>query len=182
MAESIIGLLLVCFYFILPAYFANMAPVIVKRVNIFNFPLDFDKKINNKPIFGKNKTFRGLVFGVLFAIIISFSQFLFYNNGLFVGISIVDYSNWLLIGILLGFGAIFGDLIESFVKRRLDYGPGKSFIPFDQIDFVLGALIFISFIVDLTLNKIIIIIVLSFVLHIIVNHIAFYTGMRNEKW
>ena len=130
----------------------------------------------------RRKTHSYAVFGVLFAIIISFSQFLFYNNGLFVGVSVVDYSNWLLIGILFGFGAIFGDLMESFVKRRLDYGPGKSFIPFDQIDFVLGALIFISFIVDLTLTKIIMIIVLSFVLHILVNHIAFYTGVRKEKW
>jgi len=85
----------------LPAYFSNMAPVIVKRINIFKIPIDFDKKINNKPIFGKNKTFRGLVFGVLFAIVISYLQYLFYNNGLFVDVSIVDYSNWLLLGLLI---------------------------------------------------------------------------------
>jgi len=82
----------------------------------------------------------------------------------------------------MGFGAIFGDLVESFVKRRLNYESGRPFIPFDQIDFVLGALIFVYPLVVLSLNKIIVIILLSFVLHIIVNHIAFYMGVRNEKW
>ena len=172
-----------CFYLMLPAYFANMAPVIVK--NIFNnlkFPIDFNKKIKNKPIFGKNKTFRGLIFGILFAVIIAYLQFLFYNNNLFVNISIVNYSDWLLIGLLMGFGTIFGDLVESFVKRRMNYESGKSFIPWDQMDFVIGALIFVYPIVKLSLDKIIIILLLSFILHIIANHIAFYTGVRRERW
>lgn len=166
----------------LPAYVANMAPVIVK--NIFNnlkFPIDFNKKIKNKPIFGKNKTFRGLIFGVLFAVIIAYLQFLFYNNNMFVSISIVDYSDWLSIGLLMGFGAIFGDLVESFVKRRMNYEPGKSFIPWDQTDFVIGALIFIYPIVRLSLDKIIIILLLSFVLHIVVNHFAYYAKIRKER-
>ncbi len=178
-----LSIILQYFYFMLPAYFANMAPVIVK--NIFNnleFPLDFNKKIKNKPIFGKNKTFRGLIFGVLFAVIIAYLQFLFYNNNLFVNISIVNYSDWLLIGLLMGFGTIFGDLVESFVKRRMNYESGKSFIPWDQMDFVIGALIFVYPIVKLSLDKIIIILLLSFILHIIANHIAFYTGVRRERW
>jgi len=167
----------------IPIYFANMAPVIVKKVfNNLAFPLDFNKKIGNKEILGKNKTFRGLIFGVIFAIIIIFIQFNFYKNNILVDISIVDYSDWLLIGLLMGFGAIFGDLAESFVKRRINYKPGKSFIPFDQLDFVIGALIFVYSIVALSLNKIITILVLSFILHIIVNHVAYYTGFRKEKW
>ena len=178
-----VNLILQCFYFMLPAYFANMAPVIVK--NIFNklkVPIDFNKKINNKPVFGRNKTFRGLIFGVLFAIVTAYLQFLLHSNNIFVDISIVDYSNWLSIGFLLGFGAIFGDLVESFVKRRMDYKPGKAFVPFDQLDFVIGALIFVAPLVVLSLNKVIIILILSFILHMIVNHIAYYTGIRNEKW
>ncbi|MCH8003174.1 MAG: CDP-2,3-bis-(O-geranylgeranyl)-sn-glycerol synthase [Nanoarchaeota archaeon] len=177
------SLILICFYFMLPVYFANMAPVIVKKVfNNLAFPLDFNKKIGNKEIFGKNKTFRGLIFGVIFAIIITFIQFNFYKNNILVDLSIVDYSDWLLIGLLMGFGAIFGDLAESFVKRRINCKPGKPFIPFDQLDFVIGALIFIYPIVALSLNKIITILLLSFVLHVIVNHVAYYTGFRKEKW
>jgi CDP-2,3-bis-(O-geranylgeranyl)-sn-glycerol synthase len=177
------NIILQCFYFMLPAYFANMAPVMVKKTfNKLAFPIDFNRKINNKPVFGKNKTFRGLIFGVLFAIITAFIQFLFYRNNIFTDISIADYSGWLLLGFLMGAGAVLGDLAESFVKRRMNYKPGKSFIPWDQTDFVIGALIFVYPIIMLSLNKIIIILLLSFVLHIIVNHIAFYIGVRKERW
>ena len=178
-----LNLILQCFYLMLPVYFANMAPIIInKAFNNLAFPLDFNKTLKNKPIFGKNKTFRGLVFGVLFAVIIAYLQFLLYNNNVFVDISIIDYSNWLLIGALMGFGAIFGDLAESFAKTRINYEPGRPFIPFDQLDFVIGALIFVYPLVMLSLNRIIIIMVLSFVLHILVNHGAYYTGVRKEKW
>lgn len=175
--------ILQCFYFILPAYFANMAPVILK--NFFRklaFPIDLNKKINNKPIFGINKTYRGVIFGIIFAIFITFLQYILYKNNIFFDISIVDYSNWLLLGFLLGFGAIIGDLMESFVKRRLNYPPGKPFVPFDQLDFVIGALIFVAPIVILSISKIITILLLTFVLHILINHIAFYTNVRQEKW
>jgi len=179
---EIVFLMLSCFYFMLPAYFANMAPVIVKKINFLKYPIDFWHKINNKPIFGKNKTFRGLFFGVLFAIVIAYIQYYFYNNGVFVDLAFTDYSNWLLIGVLMGFGAIFGDVVESFVKRQLDYPPGKPFVPFDQTDFVIGALVFVYPIINLGVWKVIAIILLSLVLHISVNHFAFYTRIRNEKW
>ena len=134
-----IDLMIKCFWFLLPAYFANMAPVTVKKIS-------------------------------------------FYNNGIFNEFFIVDYSNWLLLGLLMGFGAIIGDSFKSFFKRRLGYEPGQRFIPFDQTDFVIGALIFTYFIVKPNLEFVITALILSFVLHIIVNHISFYTGIRKEKW
>ena len=182
MVNTVMIFLLSCFYFMLPAYFANMAPVIVKKINFLKIPIDFNKKINNKPILGENKTFRGLVFGVLFAIIIAYMQFIAYNNNFLYDFALTDYSNWLLLGFLMGFGAIFGDLVKSLIKRRLNYEPGKRFIPFDQTDFVIGAIIFVFPLVKLSIDKIMIIIILSFILHIIVNHLAFYTGVRKEKW
>lgn len=177
-----IDLMIKCFWFLLPAYFANMAPVIVKKLKFLNFPIDFNAKIGNKPVLGRNKTFRGLFFGVMFAILIAYIQSIFYNKGVFNEVFIVDYSNWLLLGFLMGFGAIIGDSFKSFFKRRLGYEPGQRFIPFDQTDFVIGALIFTYFIAKPDLEFIITALLLSFVLHIIVNHISFYTGIRKEKW
>ena len=177
-----VNIILQCFYFMLPAYFANMAPVIAKKINFLKVPIDFGKEINNKPILGKNKTFRGLFFGVLFAVIIAYIQSIFYDNNIFSELALTDYSNWMFLGLLLGFGAIFGDLVKSFVKRRLNYEPGKPFVPWDQTDFVIGAIIFVFPLVKLSINKIIIIIILSFILHIIVNHSAYYLKIRNEKW
>ncbi|MBI2541659.1 CDP-2,3-bis-(O-geranylgeranyl)-sn-glycerol synthase [Candidatus Woesearchaeota archaeon] len=181
MAEFVL-FLLKCFYLMLPAYFANMAPVMVKKVNLFVSPIDFNRQINSKPVFGRNKTFRGILFGIIFAVIIAYAQFLIYDVEFFRNISFLTYQNWLSFGFLMGFGALAGDLIKSFFKRRLGINPGERFIPFDQTDFVVGALAFIMPIFDLTLKIFMASLLLSFVLHIAVNHIAFYLKIRNEKW
>ena len=82
----------------------------------------------------------------------------------------------------MGFGALAGDLVKSFFKRRIGINPGAKFIPFDQTDFVVGALVFIMPIFDLTLEIFFASLLLSFILDIIVNHAAFYLKIRNEKW
>ena len=127
---------------------------------------------------------RALVAGVLLAIVGSLlGVFVVLKRMSFFSDAIAHASlTGIAIGLLLGFGTIIGDLVESFFKRRLNYESGKPFVPFDQIDFVLGAMIFVFPIVNLSINKIFIIIILSFVLHILVNHIAFYLKIRNEKW
>ncbi|MBW2988730.1 CDP-archaeol synthase [Candidatus Woesearchaeota archaeon] len=162
----------------LPAYLANMAPVIVKnRLKALAKPIDFGKNI-----FGNNKTFRGLIIGVLFSIMAAYIQSLLYGLSFFRGLSLIDYSNWLLAGTLFGAGALFGDLIESFVKRRIRIKPGTRFVPWDQLDFVIGALAAISLIASLTFDMIAIILVMSVIGHITVNHIAYSLGIRREKW
>lgn len=170
--------LLKCFYFMLPAYFANMAPVISKNwFNKLAVPID-----SGKNIFGDNKTYRGFIFGILFSVVIAHLQSLLYKFNSFKNISLVDYSNWLIVGFLLGFGALFGDLIKSFIKRRVGIKPGERFILWDQLDFVIGSLIFISFAVDITFKMVLAIIIISIMGHILVNHSAYYLGIRKERW
>ena len=123
-----------------------------------------------------------MIFGVIFSIIVAYIQFLLYGVEFFNVISFIDYNNWLLFGFLMGSGALTGDLIKSFFKRRLGLKPGAKFIPFDQTDFVIGALVFTMPIFNLTLKIFITSLLLSFILHIIVNHIAFHMKIRNEKW
>ena len=178
-----IQIILEAFYFMLPAYFANMAPVLCRKLfkNI-NYPLDFNKTLNKKPILGKNKTFKGLFFGVLFAVIVAFLQFKLQKYNFFSSISIMNYNNWLVIGFLFGFGAITGDAVKSFIKRRFNIKPGTRFVPWDQIDFVIGALLFISAVYVSSIKMIIVILIMSFLLHILSNHFAYYTKIRKEKW
>ena len=45
-----------CLYFLLPAGFANMAPVFAKKINFLRYPVDFGLKLRGRRIFGKNKT------------------------------------------------------------------------------------------------------------------------------
>lgn len=166
-----------------PAYFANMAPVICRNIlPKFAFPLDFNKSLGGKPILGKNKTFRGLVCGLVFAIIIARIQFLLKDLFVIKSISILDYNNWLIIGILLGSGALTGDAVKSFIKRRMNIAPGNSLAFFDQIDFVVGALAFIFIIRKLDWIFISAAIIVSYALNVIVNYISYSLKIRRDKW
>jgi CDP-2,3-bis-(O-geranylgeranyl)-sn-glycerol synthase len=53
-----------------------------------------------------------------------------------------DYANlpWIL-GALLGAGAIGGDAVKSFFKRRVGVPAGHSWMPFDQLDYIVGAIV-----------------------------------------
>lgn len=168
-------------WFFLPAGFANMSPVIFSRVKFLDVPVDFNNKIRGKAIFGKHKTYRGFFFGILAAIATVIIQSFFYNS--MKNYSIVDYSsiNLLLLGFLFGFGTMFGDLVESFFKRRLNIKPGRQWIPFDQIDWILGTVIFVGFYININLDIIITALVLGTVLHILVNYLGFYIGIKKNK-
>ncbi len=189
--NQIILLLLQSFYLLLPAYFANMAPVIFKKVNFFNVPVDFgytlkikrSKKKNSRDrIFGNHKTWRGIFFATVMGIVITSIQYLVQNNLFVYQIKLFPYNNWLLIGFLLGFGAIFGDLIKSFFKRRLHIDDGKPLYFFDQLDYVAGSYLFLSFYYVVSLEIIIASVVLSFGLTVVVNHLSYFFGIRKEKW
>jgi len=177
-----IDLILKSLFLMLPAYFANMAPVFAKKIDFLDYPIDFNKKLNKKPILGSHKTFRGLFFGVLAGLIIACIQYLLKDYSFFSNISLLDYSNWLLIGLLLSFGALAGDIVKSFVKRQLNIKPGKSFIPWDQIDYTLGSLVFISIIYIPSIEIIITAIIINFLLHIIANQLGYYLGLQKVKF
>ena len=182
MQKSALFFVLKCIYLMLPAYFANMSPVIFKKIDFLDYPVDFNKKINGQPIFGRNKTFRGFFFGVIFAIIIAYLQFLLHDVSFFNKLSFTNYESWMLFGFLMGFGALAGDLAKSFFKRRVNIKPGNKFIPFDQIDFPVGSLLLTSILFGLTLKIYIVAVLVSVALDIAVNHVSFYLKIRNKAW
>ena len=51
----------------------------------------------------------------------------------------------------LCFGALLGDIVESFFKRRLGKNRGEDWLVFDQLDFIIGALV-LSFVMSLFLQ------------------------------
>jgi CDP-2,3-bis-(O-geranylgeranyl)-sn-glycerol synthase len=172
-------------YYAVPIYFANMAPVITKKLlPSLAKPMDLGKTWKGKPILGSHKTFRGLIFGIIFGILTALIQYTLYKNGIFRSVSVFDYTFYssILLGALMGFGAIFGDALKSFFKRRVNVKPGKPWIPFDEIDFIVGGLSFSMIFFIAPLKYMIIILVVSPLGHIIVNHIAFYLKIRKEKW
>jgi len=133
------------FWLILPAYIANASAVLVGG----GTPIDFGKKYKDgKRILGDGKTWRGLFIGTLVGMIGGFglSVLAFYINK--IDPSYITISNFagfpLMIPIIFSicFGALLGDIIESFFKRRIGRKRGEDWIPFDQLDFILGVLFF----------------------------------------
>ena len=175
--------ILKCVYLILPGIFANSAPVIFR--NMFKklaIPVDLNTKINGKPVFGKNKTYRGFLVGTISSIIVAYIQSVLYRYDFFSRLSFIDYSNWLLFGFLIGLGVLFGDLIGSFIKRRIGISSGESFVPLDQLSAPIGAILFISVVYIPSLATIFVILVIAFIFHILFNHVGYYLRLRKKRW
>lgn len=157
-------------YMMLPIYFANMAPPFVKYWRWRNSPI-------SRRWLGSHKTVVGFFLGIAAAILIALFQSRIHWQG-----DLVSYEQWFLLGLASGCGAMIGDSLKSFVKRRLKIAPGQSWIPADQLDFVLGGLLALSFWVRLGWLDVIMILTVSFVGDIIINHLSFHLGIRNTRW
>ncbi len=173
-----------CIYFFIPAGLANVAPTTMRWVPLFRYPIDSGLKFNGKPLLGANKTWRGLLFAVLFAGLFGWFQSYLYAFSFFRNISLFDYStiDGALLGGLLGLGAMVGDAIESVIKRQMNYPPGKSLLIWDQIDWILGALLFSWLLVDLTVSLVVTIIIIFFGIHIFFKHLGVWLKMDDKKW
>lgn len=139
-------------WLILPAYIANGCAALVGG----GIPIDFGKKYKDgKRILGDGKTWRGLVLGTLFGMIGGFglsvvAKMIVPTEYNFIAFEKLDFTGFpLMIPIIFSicFGALFGDIVESFFKRRRGIERGKDWVPFDQLDFILGVL-FLSFIIS----------------------------------
>jgi CDP-2,3-bis-(O-geranylgeranyl)-sn-glycerol synthase len=179
--------ILSCFYFFLPAYFVNMSPPLIRKAGIFNFldkPVDFGKKFFSQPIFGKHKSWRGVIFGIIVGILVAGLQLWLYQFSFVKKISLINYQeiNILFFGFLISTGAVFGDLFFAFIKRRLKMEPGTRFLPWDQTNYVIGAALFLTPFLKIEIMVWITLFILTFILHIIFNRLGYYLKLHRAKW
>ncbi|MEM0493146.1 MAG: CDP-2,3-bis-(O-geranylgeranyl)-sn-glycerol synthase [Candidatus Thermoplasmatota archaeon] len=130
-------------WLILPAYIANASAVIVGG----GLPIDRGRIYKDgRRVLGDGKTYRGLFVGTLLGMIAGFCLVIaayYINNTEYNYLGLNDFGRYpLMIPLIfsLCFGALMGDIIESFFKRRLGKERGENWVPFDQIDFLLGSL------------------------------------------
>lgn len=179
--------LLSCFYFFLPAYFTNMIPPLMRSFGFFKFldkPVDFGKTFKGEPLLGSHKTWRGVVCGILIGILTVLVQSSLYQFPLIQKISFLNYReiNIFLFGFLLSGGAVFGDLFFAFIKRRLELTPGAPFLPFDQINYVLGTWLFLTPIFKIEIAIWLTVLILTFFLHVVFNRLGYELGLNKAKW
>ena len=137
--------LIAVLWFFLPAYLANMSPVLVQgRFERLAAPIDGGRTFRGRRILGDHKTWRGIVAGVVVGIAAAGLQRLVHETGWFASVTLVDYEAlWLPLGLLQGLGTGVGDAVKSFFKRQIGIAPGRSWIGFDQLDFMVGAYAFV---------------------------------------
>ncbi len=151
-----------------PAYCANAIPVITGGGR----PIDFGKKFSDgRPIFGKNKTFRGFFSGLAVGTAVGFIES-----------SVLEYH--MLFGLSLSLGALFGDLVGAFVKRRLGLAPGDPLPIVDQIDFIIGAILFaVPFCLQtLSWQVVIAVLIVTPPVHLVTNFAAYKLGLKSNPW
>jgi len=167
--------------FIFPAYCANGAPVIFGGGR----SIDGGRKFSDgKPILGSHKTIRGFLAGLIIGTLVGFVEYvLFEASHRFPFLSVITFSPSFLLGLALSLGGLLGDLSDSFIKRRLDIPPGSPLPVVDQLDFVIGALLFSLIIGELPSPLItLIIIIITPPIHLLTNFLAYLLGVKKEWW
>ena len=165
----------------LPAYVPNPTAALLGG----GTPVDFGRNYSDgHRIFGDGKTFRGLFLGVLAGIIIGI---LLIWLSLTFALTFLPQHTLTSVSIL-ALGALLGDLGESFLKRRMGKVRGEKWPVADQLDLVVGAFI-LMLIFDpawlfayLTLPILIIILILTIILHRVVNIIGYVMGVKEVPW
>lgn len=179
--------ILLAIWFLLPAAISNAAPVFAAKIpglSNWDTPLDGGKTWRGHRIFGAHKTWRGLLSGIVAATLILWIQQLLYIHTdwarLFTGG--IDYAALpvLLLGPAFAIGALGGDAIESFFKRARGIKSGKAWVPFDQLDYIIGSVLISLFFVILTPLQYVWIFVVWFVMHLVASYIGYRFGLKKE--
>jgi CDP-2,3-bis-(O-geranylgeranyl)-sn-glycerol synthase len=147
---------------------ANGAPVIAKRVlgDRLAWPLDGGVRLTDgRPLFGASKTVRGLVLAVLVTCIAA----------PLLGLTLAT-------GALIGLGAMAGDLLSSFIKRRLDFKPSSRATGLDQVPESLIPALLCREALGLSAADIVAVVALFFVGEIVLSRLLFQLRIRDRPY
>jgi CDP-2,3-bis-(O-geranylgeranyl)-sn-glycerol synthase len=152
---------------IVPMYCTNGAPVIFGR----GTPIDFGRSFSDgERILGDHKTIRGFVSGLIIGFVVALFESYFVSSRLFF------------VAILVSVGALLGDLAGAFAKRRFRIKPGAPLPGVDQLDFVVGAILVVSTIFQITVGSLLIIILVTPPIHLATNIGAYLLRLKSNYW
>lgn len=147
---------------------ANGTPVIVKKLlgRRLTFPLDAGVNLpDGRPLFGSSKTIRGVVSSMAVTAVLA----PLFGSSMWVG------------GLVAAF-AMIGDLLSSFVKRRLGYPPSTRATGLDQIPESLLPLLVCQKELSLTLADVGIAVGLFFVGELMVSRLLYSLRVRDQPY
>jgi CDP-diglyceride synthetase len=147
---------------------ANGTPVLAKRVlgDRYAFPVDGGYTFfDGRPVFGRSKTVRGLVVSVIFTMIAASIVGLGWDTGLVVG------------GV-----AMLGDLISSFLKRRMNRPPSSRALGIDQIPESLFPLLACKAALSLSAAEIATVVLVFFAGELVLSRILYRLHIRERPY
>jgi len=148
-------------------YCTNGAPVIFGG----GTPIDFGRSFSDgERIFGDHKTIRGFVSGLMIGFVVALFESYFVSSSLF------------LLAVLASLGALLGDLAGAFVKRRFRIKPGAPLPGVDQLDFVVGAILLVSAVFQITIGSLLIMILVTPPIHLAANICAYLMRLKSNYW
>jgi CDP-2,3-bis-(O-geranylgeranyl)-sn-glycerol synthase len=163
--QASLGLIL---QFTLLLILANGSPVLAKGIfgKRFSYPLDAGRIMSDgRPLFGASKTIRGVVSAVVVTAI----------GAALIGQGIAN-------GALLGVTAMVGDLISSFIKRRLGLPTSSRATLLDQVPESLLPLLACSYFVPLSSLDIALTMVIFVVGEIILSPLLYSARIRDKPY
>ncbi len=167
----------------LPAYTPNNFAVIFGGGK----PVDLGKNfVDGRRILGDGKTFRGFLGGFFGGVLTGILQ---YSIEPVLGLryfTSIPFTSALTLFALLSLGSLTGDMLGSFIKRRLGIERGGKAPLLDQLDFLIMAVVFASmhssFASLYTTGTIILALIITPLLHRIVNFIAYLLRLKDVPW
>jgi CDP-2,3-bis-(O-geranylgeranyl)-sn-glycerol synthase len=147
---------------------ANGTPVAVKKMlaTRLAYPLDGGKNfIDGRPLFGASKTIRGIISSIFVTTIVA----------VLIGYSVVT-------GVLFSVASLSGDLVSSFIKRRLGLSPGSRALGLDQVPEATLPLLFCWQPLGMDIVTAVIVIVLFFVGELILSRLFFRLHLRDHPY
>ncbi len=178
---SVLATVVLAFWLMLPAYVPNNAAVLAGG----GPPIDGGRTWGGDRLLGDGKTWRGSAGGVLAGGVLA----LLLNQLAPLDVAGAILPEFPVLAALgLALGAILGDIGASFVKRRSGRERGKPMPPLDQLDFVVGAfavtlpLAHDWFVEQFTVPVIAAVVVITPLLHVSTNFIAYQLDLKDEPY
>ncbi|MDY6771411.1 MAG: CDP-2,3-bis-(O-geranylgeranyl)-sn-glycerol synthase [Candidatus Nanohaloarchaea archaeon] len=168
---------------ILPAYVPNSAAVVTGG----GPPIDGGRTWAGCRVLGDGKTWRGAFGGTAAGVVMAFLLNFFRSSAFpIVGARVPVFP--VQAAVALPLGAICGDIVASFIKRRMGHERGAAVPLLDQLDFLAGALA-LAYIVApgwaaewLGRLTVAVLVVLTPLFHRMANQIGYRIGLKDEPW
>jgi len=180
---SLLGTVIGALWAMLPAYIPNNAAVLFGGGR----PLDGGRNLGERRILGDGKTWRGTIAGITAGTLLAgLLNVLRERAGAAFGVTLPSFPT--AAAVALPAGAMLGDILASFLKRRTGRDRGAAFPVLDQLDFVAAALALAAVVVPnwtretFTPGRLVVVAIATPALHLLTNAGAYLLGLKDEPW